>query len=690
MSTSLRLLVLPVLLTLLGVLVPAVPVTAADVGVAAAAPGMTPTQVPGDGVVATATLTGVRPAFVSADNRTVTLQGTLRNTGDATLVDPLPALRWSLDALQDPGELDLLTSDPLFRYGRVEYAYSTNLPSLEPGETAAFRLDVPLGDLVPGSGVYVVGVDVLATLPDGLRVFVASARTTVAVDIPSRPRLPVALLWPLATDPSLLPGGRLLDDAVAAEIAPGGRLETLVEAASGDSVTWVVDPDLLSTVSAMTGGYEILLPPGSGSGGADAARFLALLGSAVTPSSEVRALPPADPDVGGLLAAGTAPPETAALLAATEAQSPLSDLVGGDASPLAMLAQRRVTGEVLETYAAAGTSTAVLSPGTVVSTSGAAVVPLEAATPTAVLATRLVPLVRAPDVRPALEVRQRVLAETALAAAGQPTTSGLVLVPPLRWRASAAVVTAALQAWGEAPWVEPVALRDVPRDVEPAALAADLPEPRAVPATVTTGLQSLRTDLRRLEPLFPSPPLTEQDLAAATSRATSTAWIGQPAGGAAYVAALQQGLLGAEQRISLVLSESITLSSRSGRFPVTIVNDSDADVVVGVRFTSQNSTRLRVEDAPPTLLTAGEKRTVTAVALATANGRVVVSADLVTSEGDAVGTPAVTVVDVTDVGALGWTVVAAGAVLMAAALVRGRLRRSRAPTPSEPPLDRVG
>ena len=125
----------------------------------------------------------------------------------------------------------------------------------------------------------------------------------------------------------------------------------------------------------------------------------------------------------------------------------------------------------------------------------------------------------------------------------------------------------------------------------------------------------------------------------------------------------------------LVLSETITLSSRSGRVPVTLVNDSAADVVVGVRFTSQNSSRLRVEDIPPTVLTAGEKGTFTATALATANGRVVITADLVTTEGTTVGTPSSAVVDVTNVGSLGWVVVAAGGVLLAVALGRSRWRR---------------
>ncbi len=261
-------------------------------------------QVPGDAVVAQATLTDVRPAFLTQRDETLTLQGVVRNVSDAPLVDPLPVLRWSLDALQSVDEVDLVTSDPLFRYGRVDYSVTASLPTLAPGEQAPFTLQVPLPAQLPGPGVYVVGVDVLATLPDGLRVFVAAARTTVAFDVPPRPALPVALLWPLAADPSLLPDGRLVDDSVAAQLAPGGRLDTLVSAPGAAPVTWVVDPDLLSTTAAMRDGYDTVDPPGPGTGAGDASRFDAALAGVLRPTSDVRRLPTADPDVGGLVSSG--------------------------------------------------------------------------------------------------------------------------------------------------------------------------------------------------------------------------------------------------------------------------------------------------------------------------------------------------------------------------------------------------
>jgi hypothetical protein len=657
---------------------------AALLGVLGPAAGLA-RQVPGDVVVAQATLTDVRPAFLTADDETLTLRGVVRNVSDAPLVDPLPTLRWSLDALQSVDEVDLVTADPLFRYGRVDYTSATSLPTLEPGEQAPFTLTVPLPPQLPAPGVYVVGVDVLATLPDGLRVFVAAARTTVAYDVPARPELPVALLWPVATDPSLLPDGRLVDDAVAAQLAPGGRLDTLVSAPGTAPVTWVVDPDLLSTTAAMRDGYDTVDPPGPGTGAGAASRFDTTLATALTPGSDVRRLPSADPDVGGLVSGGWDAAEVAELVTTSSAGV---DGLGRAVPLLALLAHRRVDSATLDAYRTAGVPAAVLDeadllPGTTAASVRLADQPGLAVVP----ATRLQG--RVDGLRPALALRQQVLAVTALAAGRQ---AGLTLAPSTRWQPSPAAAAAVLQAWQQAPWVRPVPLAQLPVSAQPSGLLPDQPAPRPIDPAITRGVDQLEQDLQRLAPLFATSPVSDADLGAAEARATSSAWVTDPDGGRAYVEALQQGLSGAENQVSLVLSEQITLSSRSGRFPVTLVNDSPVDVVVGVEFTSQNSTRLRVEQAEPTLLTAGEKRTVSATALATANGRVVVTARLVTTQGQPVGTAATTVVDVTNVGALGWVVVAAGGVLLAAALARGRVRR-RTDSPDVEPVptaDRVG
>lgn len=642
-------------------------------------------QVPGGAVVAQATLTSLEPALVTTE--ALTLRGAVRNVSSAPLVDPLPALRWSRDALQSADELDLVAENPLFRYGGIDYRYSVSLPTLQPGEQATFEIEVPLADLVPGPGVYVVGVDTLATLPDGLRVFVASARTTVAVDVTREEPLPVSLLWPLASAPSLLPDGRLVDDALAAEIAPGGRLEGLVRSATGAPVTWVVDPDLVGTVAAMVPGYETAQPPGPGSGGADAAGFLALLSSAVSVDSDVRRLPSADPDLGGMAASGFDPQEVDATADAALRSSVLADLLGSRTPPLAVLTDRPVDEALLATYAGAGLGDVVLPASSVLDATGT-VAPLAGGSLTAVLAQPLAPPAPDPAVGTALALRQRLLAETALA----PDAAALVLAPDLRWSVSAPEASAVLSAWQQAPWVRPLTLDELPVATEPVTLRDDVAAD-PLDAAIAEGLRQVIADVDRLRPLFAEPPVDDDELPVVSARIVSTAWRDQPERGASFVGAVRDVVAGAASEVSLVLSETITLSSRSGRFPVTLVNDSAADVVVGVRFTSQNSSRLRVEDIPPTVLTAGEKGTFTATALATANGRVVITADLVTTEGTTVGTPSSAVVDVTNVGSLGWVVVAAGGVLLAVALGRSRWRRrtvTEAPPAPQRTQDPVG
>ena len=96
----------------------------------------------------------------------------------------------------------------------------------------------------------------------------------------------LTLLWPIADRPRLAagaPGGttpvRFIDDDLATSLAAGGRLDTLlsaVEFATGPQVDpdgqvrlttcLAVDPDLLVTVNAMTGGYVVNDGPDAGPG----------------------------------------------------------------------------------------------------------------------------------------------------------------------------------------------------------------------------------------------------------------------------------------------------------------------------------------------------------------------------------------------------------------------------------------
>ena len=95
----------------------------------------------------------------------------------------------------------------------------------------------------------------------------------------------VTMLWPLADRPRLapgVPGGttpvRLMNDDLAVSLTAGGRLEALLAAAEfatspgaidpesgvANALCLAVDPDLLVTVNAMTGGYVVVDRPGGG------------------------------------------------------------------------------------------------------------------------------------------------------------------------------------------------------------------------------------------------------------------------------------------------------------------------------------------------------------------------------------------------------------------------------------------
>ena len=139
-------------------------------------------------------------------------------------------------------------------------------PELEPGESAAFELPVPVDQINFSSpGVYVIGVDIRADPADGDRLTLDTSRITVPwlpADEPL-PVVPVALLWPVATAPTMLADGNLIDDSLSERLSADGPLTTLVEAPGSAPVTWIVDPDLVATVEAMADGYPVTGPNGT-------------------------------------------------------------------------------------------------------------------------------------------------------------------------------------------------------------------------------------------------------------------------------------------------------------------------------------------------------------------------------------------------------------------------------------------
>lgn len=260
----------------------------------------------------------------------VTVSGTVDNVGDRPVRDIVARLERA-PMVEDSSQLRTDLGGENDQYSAVAEFIDVS-EELQQGQRAPFTLSYPLRSAtepalnIDTPGVYpllvnvngtpdygeparlddarfllpVLGVPRAADNPDSGPEGVGADVDDVVAPDTSRP-VPVTMLWPIADRPQLapgVPGGttpvRLTDDSLATSLAPGGRLDTLLAAAEfatgptvdpGGEVTralcLAVDPDLLVTVNAMTGGYVVgnsadpLAPPGQpGAGQAAATAWL--------------------------------------------------------------------------------------------------------------------------------------------------------------------------------------------------------------------------------------------------------------------------------------------------------------------------------------------------------------------------------------------------------------------------------
>ena len=253
----------------------------------------------------------VTPEVVTTTSEpVVTVTGAVLNVGDrpvrdvvvrlehAAAVTASAGLRTNLAGNVDQYEpvADFITLAPeLLRGQQVPFTFSYPLRSQE---GSSLQIDQP--------GVYPVMVNVngtpdygeparlddarfllpvLGVPPDASTDSAADTLTSVVPPDTSKP-VRLTMFWPISDRPRLAAGApgattpvRLIDDDLATSLAPGGRLDTLLSAVEfatsppvdpggqvGRALCLAVDPDLLVTVNAMTGGYVVNDAPDAGPG----------------------------------------------------------------------------------------------------------------------------------------------------------------------------------------------------------------------------------------------------------------------------------------------------------------------------------------------------------------------------------------------------------------------------------------
>ncbi|MFZ0322755.1 MAG: DUF6049 family protein [Actinomycetes bacterium] len=626
---------------------------------------------------------------------TLTLQRTLRVGGDVRLLagadvqDASVQLQLATAPITARSAIDDALANP--PYMAAVSGADDSLGRLSGGRPTSYRIRVPADTLPLGiTGVYPMRL-VVTGLVGGVRTEVANLTTLLpwypAGDQVARTRL--LWLWPVIDAPRRDATGAFTSDGLAESMAPSGRLATLVEAGAGRPVTWMVDPALLADASAMSGGYEIGAGPDArrGARGDDARRWLQEL-EAASARREVAVVPYGDMDVTSVLDADRPGLiRGGARSGAALARSMLGRPVRKD---FAWPVDGQADATAIERMPQAGLRATVLSGDTVPPVTTPAYTPSgranvgPGALPAVVTDPALDSLVADSVGDPAILVRQRFLAQTLLITVELPTQPRLVAIaPPRRWSPSLAYAESLLGATARAGWIQPVPLSRALRWPVPSLERQPVPDqapPNQLPASYVGQADQGRADTITFGGILTDPAPLVPAYGAAFYSAVSTVWRGNIDSGQVL---LQQATdrLQADRAKVRILSRGGTVTSNSGPIPITVANDLDQPVVVGLDVRSTDELRLQVTAPDQVRVPAGGRVSVNAQVKATTSGNLSVTAQLTTPRGRPYSAPVTLDVRVRAYGEVAIIIfggVAALLVLAAGVRVTRRIMASRA------------
>jgi hypothetical protein len=687
----------------------------------------------------TITVAAITPSFPSPGSAPLTLSGEAVNTGKHAVALGQVQLWLDRTRLTSRGALaDALK--PGARDGAPVNGAQVKLDgTLAPGARVGWQLVVPTKTLgLRQNGVYPMSV--VAVDDNGDRLGAATTALPWMAEGKDYAPTRIAVLWPLADQPRMTGEGKvnqdgtlsdpvLTDDGLAGSLSGlagdqvgagaasagpnAGRLARLLAAGlaaqTQDHVplTWAVDPDLLATVRAMTGPYQVRAN-GKGGTGQDAARtWLAAVKRAASDAGTVLSLPYADQDVSAIAHAALRKPRVDLRSDLTAART-----IGGDVSTTVL--GRPVTTDVAwpgSATADAGVLTALRGAGYSQVILGDTTAPAADDPPftpggtarldglTAQVTDTALDQVLAGDSRApgaAALLTQRFLAETAMITEEAPNSPRTILVaPPRDWDPDPTFVTGLLGALGHAPWLTPVGL-GATSPGSSASRAHQLrpqPDAGALTASQLSGLAGAHGQINQLASILAGPPTKlTGPYQPAILRAESISWRGRAAAAADFRDTVDANLRALHNRVGINTAATLTLSGNSGSLPFTVVNDLEQPVSVKLRVVSLNTTRLDVDETQPLVVAGGGRAQVKINVRNVVGPRVRIRAQLLTRAGQEYGPAQQLTVVSTNFGAIGLGIIF-GAVALILVVVAVRLRRRArgrarpAPDPAPGPVE---
>lgn len=665
------------------------------------------------------TVERISPAALEADS-TLTVDGTVTNTGDSALDSVTVRVRYSSQALPTRTSLAEHADGDYPELQRFGVDQSLD-EELEPGDSTTYTLRVDMADLdVSDFGVYPLVVEAV----DDAGAPLGTQRTFLPyTDSDDVEPTELAWVWPLADQPHRADDDTFLGDGLREQLTPDGRLERLLtlglsadpgatidtdngvdaqDAESDDGVplTWAIDPALLDDVARLTTSHQVLDDP------------------AAVPAQDEPGLVTQEPDpnAGSWLERAQQGLAEASVVSSAYATPSIGSLLEADldqdAEASHALGQQRIT-ELLDRdidtdrmwlphgtadqatvdfFAEEDTATFVFDDSALPAQDQVGHTPDATTTlptsddteATAVVTDHQLGHVLDADADTAgqtMLAEQRYIAETALISAERPdTTQTVVAAPPANWNPTADLATGVLEATESLPWLDPVSLDELA--AEPNDERQELGAPEDGPAELSDAYLDQINDIRAEANLFGSV-LTEDDdpFRPAILRLESAAWEegeGALAGGARQrVATALDEAIGS---VRIMPGEPVTMASKSGEAPILVANDlPDHSVTVHLSVFSQNSERLSVGDYTDTMEIAPGGRTTVYVPLsASVNGRTDLELGLHNADGEPISDEETTLpVTVTGLGTSALLISGAAALVLLALLVLRAVRRRR-------------
>ncbi len=680
-------------------------------GLVAGAPAhaTAPTSVPAaDGSVGPVriVLDSFAPA-IPGEKATLRLRGRVINTSPSTVKDVSLRLRRSSFPLKDRAGIDEVVDGGL----TFDSGEPTDVPlpgtrivvadELAPGELRRFTMRVAVRSIgFTEPGVYPIALESMGRQPavdefDTRKGIVRSFVPWFPDDAEIEP-IRLAWLWPLAGWPAETASGVLLDDQTPRELAPDGRLGQLLAIGSRHqaTVSWIADPALLQEASTIATGYQVLRNGTVvvGSGEDDAAAWLDLLGQS-TRLTGLRTLPYADVDASAIIRGGMANDVVRAVTRGPRiAAQALGDPTVGEVywAPFGRL--DRSTVDVL---ASSGVSAVILSADAMPSTNDriptqgqpTAALPTDVGTIRAVLTdpelTEILDLPQSTSGE-VIAARQRFLAETALVAQTLDSTDRtLVAAPPsVRWSGKASLLAPLLKATRSAAWLEPVSLDELLDEPAPStsrrrggygekAKEAELAKAYVASIARTTEQLGVFTSV------IDNPTGITEPYSEALLRAESSGWRTQPETGVTLLDSIRTQLTEQSDQVRVLSEGTITFSGDSGKVPVTIANDLDRSVTVGLALRGRPTLRLDSEGLEGIEIEAGKMASVEVDARVIGGDPLSVGVQLLSPEGEDYGSAAtITVTSTAYARAASYVVVAAFVAILVFVVV-GVIRRIR-------------